>query len=98
MKKLFLCALSTFALVSCNLFSPVKEVVGEDGKVRSVLSPHARIEYFGNGVYFFHHTDEEFSRVLSVFLAEHPELEIVTISASKTSYTHVVVFKEKTSE
>ena len=106
MKKLFFCIISAFALValvSCGSHSPVKEVVGEDGKVHVLLSPDADIQDYGNGVYYFMYTGELFPKALSAFIAAHPELEVLAISGKSSSlYGHnsgyFVVFKGKTSE
>ena len=91
------------ALASCSSPSPVKEAVGEDGKVHVLLSPDADIQDYGNGVYHFMYTGELFPEALSAFIAAHPELEVLAISGNSSSlYGHnsgyFVVFKKKTIE
>lgn len=105
MKRILFCALSIFALASCDSPSPapVKEVLGKDGKVHVLLSPDADIQDYGNGVYHFMYTDELFPKALSAFIAAHPELEVLAISGNASSlYGHnsgyFVVFKKKTIE
>lgn len=92
------------ALASCSSPSPVKEAVGEDGKVHVLLSPDADIQDYGNGVYHFGYTGELFPKALSAFIAAHPELEVLAISGN-SSYNiygkdsgYFVVFKKKTIE
>lgn len=35
---------------------------------------------YGNGVYYFEQTEDDFGKALSKFIAEHPELRLVVIS------------------
>ena len=92
--------LSLLALASCSSHSPVRKVLGEDGKVHVLLSPDADIQDYGNGVYHFMYTDELFPKALSAFIAAHPELEVLAISGNASSlYGHnsgyFVVFKKR---
>lgn len=103
MGKPLFCIISAFALlalVSCGSDSPIKEVVGEDGKAHELLSPDADIKNYGNGVYHFMYTDELFPKALSAFIAAHPELEVLAISGDAAKlYSqnsgYFVVFKKR---
>ena len=94
---------SLLALASCSSPSPVKEAVGEDGKVHELLSPDADIKNYGNGVYHFMYDSSLFPKVLSAFIAAHPELEVLAISGNAAkaygkNSGYFVVFKKKTIE
>lgn len=91
------------ALASCSSPSPVRAVLGEDGKVHVLLSPDADIQDYGNGVYHFMYDSSLFPKVLSAFIAAHPELEVLAISGDAAKlYSqnsgYFVVFKKKTIE
>ena len=100
MKKLiFLSCLIALAFVSCS--TPTKEVIDENGNVHTVLSTDADITNYGNGVYYFNYTSRTFAEALSAFVAEHPELELVSFSGNGSSVYGVdqgyfVVFKKRT--
>lgn len=106
MGKPLFCIISAFALValvSCGSRSPIKEVVGEDGKVHELLSTDAYIQDYGNGVYHFGYNRNLFPKVLSVFIATHSELEVLAISGNSADEYgrdsgYFVVFKKKASE
>lgn len=91
------------ALASCSSHSPVRKVLGEDGKVHVLLSPDADIQDYGNGVYHFMYNHNLFPRALSAFIAAHPELEVLAISGNSAKVYgqnsgYFVVFKKKTIE
>ena len=94
---------SLLALASCSSPSPIKEAVGEDGKVHVILSPDADIQDYGNGVYHFMYNHNLFPMPLSAFIAAHPELEVLAISGNAAKVYgqnsgYFVVFKKKTIE
>ncbi len=103
MKKLLVLSLVALVFAACSSPSPVKEAVGEDGKVYSALSPDADIQDYGNGVYYFNYTRKDFAKVLSAFIADHPELEFVSMTGDGTDFHgfdagYFLLFKKKGSE
>lgn len=77
------------------------EANGQNTEV--VVSEKLHPQSLGSGVYYFHVVGEEFRTALKMFIADHPELELVAMTddvekphGATTGYT--VVFREKISE
>ena len=80
----------------------IKEVMmGEDSVeyIRPLFSHQGEIHNYKNGVYYFYGRDN-FPRMLSDFIYEHPELELISISGdNKAGYGenlgYLVIFKKR---
>jgi len=51
----------------------------KNASIMITLNNSSIVDY-GNGVYFFSERDAEFGNALSKFIADHPELELVSFS------------------
>lgn len=96
MKKILFLSLMALMFGACAP-SPTKEVINQDGEVRTVLSPDADIRDYGNGIIYFNYYGRWFIPLFSAFLGENREIEIISIFQIRSGDLdgYLVYFKGK---
>ena len=102
MKKMILMGLLVALFMACSEQPKTKTIKGVDGKEYTVVnqkdSVRTDIRTYGNNIYFFELTGNQFSRKLSKFLDDHKTFEVVSIAPQDDYYGtqgYFVVFREK---
>ncbi|MDR0369651.1 MAG: hypothetical protein LBH96_03975 [Candidatus Peribacteria bacterium] len=108
MKRLiFVGVLIVCLFTACSEQPATKTIVGTDGKTYTAIDANAEKEItdYGNGIYYFAVNGRHFSKALSRFISNHPELEIVCATGDGTGYFpgdeagrdigYTVVFRKK---
>lgn len=94
MKKLIYLTTILIVLVSCKKIKepkklpPTKQIEAVDGKTYTVVDSakleDPKIRNYGNGVYYFDYNREKFAPIISKFLKENSNLELITLSGNGT--------------
>jgi len=107
-----LAALAIPAIVKARAVSEAKTkvlVITTEQKKQLTSNKLEQVRYYGNGVYYFPFTDDEYREILSTFIGSHTNLEFISaegdvVSKYPDNYSnynygatvgHTVYFREK---
>lgn len=77
MKTNFLLAIMMIVLLASCVNNTSKPTVQNEKTVKTAYG----IKDYGNGVYYFDYTKNEFGEQLSLFIGQHPELRMVSFAS-----------------